>query len=207
MPESIYRRTIIDMCLRRQRPGNGSSKEFLMRRTTHHIWPDFDPILKPIPWAVTGAVATRLYMPERVTQDYDIAINPADGPEVRQRLREAGYIYVAELKSGGSTWRDQGGLKIDVVEPQDEWVATAIAQAQSNRDGQGLPIMPLPYLVMIKLRRGSLVDMGDLGRLVGCADAQALTAVRAVIAHYAPEDSADLESLIYPGKLEVDNAG
>ena len=67
--------------------------------------------------------------------------------------------------------------------------------------------MPLPYLVMIKLRRGSLVDLGDLGRLVGCADAQALTAVRAVIAHYAPEDSADLESLIYLGKLEVDNAG
>ncbi len=205
MAQSIVRRTIIDMALRRQRPGSGSSKRFLMKRTARVIWPDFDPILKPIPWAVTGAVATRLYMPERVTQDYDIAINPADDAAVRQRLRDAGYEYTAELKVGGSSWR-KDGLKIDVVEPGDEWVAAAIAQAQSNRDGQGLPIMPLPYLVMIKLRRGSLVDMGDLGRLVGCTDESALADVRALIAHYSPEDSPELESLIYLGKLEVDNA-
>jgi hypothetical protein len=207
MAQSIVRRTIIDRALRRQRPGSGSSKRFLMKRTTKVIWPDFDPVLHPIHWAVIGGVATRLYMPERATDDFDVAVNAADSPEVRQRLREAGYDYVAELKAGGSTWRDKDGLRIDVVEPEDEWVATALAQAQNNRDGQGLPIMPLPYLVMIKLRRGSLVDMGDLSRLVGCADVQALTAVRAVIAHYAPEDSPDLESLIYLGKLEVDNAG
>ncbi len=206
MAQSIVRRTIIDMALRRQRPGSGSSKEFLMERTTHVIWPNLDPILMPIHWAVIGGAATRLYMPERATHDYDIAISPADAPEIRQRLREASYVYVAELKAGGSTWRDQDGLKIDVVEPADEWVVTALAQAQNNRDGQGLPILPLPYLILLKLKAGRSIDMGDLTRMLGCADESALADVRAVIAHYSPEDSPDLESLIHLGKLEVDNA-
>lgn len=207
MAQSIVRRTIIDRALRRQRPGSGSSKRFLMRRTAHHIWPDFGPIFKPILWAVTGAVATRLYMPERMTQDYDIAINSSDSVEVRQRLREAGYEYVAELKAGGSSWRDKDGLKIDVVEPEDDWIPTAIAQAQSNRDGQGLPVLPLPYLVLVKLKANRGQDIVDSYRMLGGADEKTLNQVRALITKYSPEDVEDIESLIYMGKLEVDNAG
>jgi hypothetical protein len=206
MAQSIVRRTIIDMALRRQRPGSGSSKEFLMEKTTHVIWPNLDPILKPIHWAVVGGAATRLYMPERATHDYGIVVNAADAPEVRRRLRGAGYEYRSELTVGGSYWRDKNGLKIDVLEWDETWLPTALAQAQNNRDGQGLPILPLPYLILLKLRASRSIDIGDLTRMLGCADEQALAEVRDVIARYAPEDSPDLESLIYLGKLEVDNA-
>ena len=66
------RRALIDVALRRQRPGTGSERKFLTKRTTSVIWPNLTAILKPTPWAVVGAVATRLYMPERMTQDSEI---------------------------------------------------------------------------------------------------------------------------------------
>jgi len=72
------RRIMIQMCLRRQKPGTGSSLEFLRRRTAMNPWPDLRPILAGISWAITGAVATRAYMPERMTQDLDILVHRAD---------------------------------------------------------------------------------------------------------------------------------
>ncbi|MFQ6044446.1 MAG: hypothetical protein ACE5PV_26640, partial [Candidatus Poribacteria bacterium] len=49
---NIIRRTLIDIASRRQRPGTGSERKFLTKRTTQVIWPDLTEILKPIPWAV-----------------------------------------------------------------------------------------------------------------------------------------------------------
>ncbi|PZR97861.1 MAG: hypothetical protein DLM69_09265 [Candidatus Chloroheliales bacterium] len=169
-------------------------------------WPNLDPILKPINWAVIGGVATRLYMPERSTDDFDIAVNVADALSVRQRLADNGYAYKGELSIGGSAWQDKTGLDIDVIEGYEQWWPEALAQAQNNRDQQGLPIIPLPYLVLLKLKAGRLVDFGDLGKVLGIADEQMLNQVRSVIAKYSPNDREDLESLIYLGKLEVDNA-
>jgi len=208
MAQSIVRRTIIDRALRRQRPGSGSSKRFLMKRTANVIWPDLDPVLNPIHWAVVGGVATRLYMPERVTDDFDVAVNAADGPEVRRRLTDAGYQYMGELGAGvrGSMWEDKDGLDIDVIEGEEEWWPTALAQAQTNRDGQGLPVLPLPYLILVKLKANRGQDIVDASRMLGCADERDLNQVRALIARYSPEDVEDIESLIYMGKLEVDNA-
>ncbi len=206
MAQSIIRRTIIDMALRRQRPGSGSSKRFLMKRTTNVIWPDLDPILRPIHWAVIGGAATRLYMPERVTHDYDIAVSSSDGPEVQARFGGAGYQYIGEHQAGGTSWRDEDGLKIDVIAWDTDWASAAVAEAQYNRDGQGLPILPLSYLALTKLLANKAQDIADISRMLGCADDAALQEVRTIIARYSPEDNPDLESLIYLGKLEVDNA-
>ena len=52
-------------------------------------WLDLTPVLAPIQWAVVGAAATRLYMPERATLDLDIAIAAWDAAAVARRL-EAG---------------------------------------------------------------------------------------------------------------------
>lgn len=46
----VMRKTIIRQALKRQRPGAGSSKEFLARRTTVAHWPDLTGTLAPIPW-------------------------------------------------------------------------------------------------------------------------------------------------------------
>ncbi len=53
------RRFLIEMSLRRQKPGTGSSVEFMQRRTDLNPWPDLREILKDIPWAIAGGVATR----------------------------------------------------------------------------------------------------------------------------------------------------
>jgi hypothetical protein len=69
------RRFMIDMLLRRMKPGTGSSHEFVRRRTAMNPWPDLRPILDGIDWAIIGSVATRAYLPERMTKDLDILVH------------------------------------------------------------------------------------------------------------------------------------
>jgi hypothetical protein len=47
--------------------------------------------------------------------------------------------------------------------------------------------------------------MGDLGRMLGGADENALEEIRKTIKIYLPDAVEDLESLIYLGKLEYSN--
>lgn len=199
----LTRRTIIDMALRRQRPGTGSGLDFLLQRTTNVQWPDLTPLLAPIHWAVVGAAATRLYMPERVTQDFDIAIAVSDASQVRQKLSAAGYKQEGELSIGGSRWQSPAGLQIDVIEGQDPWWPQALAEAQSNRDEQGLPILPFAYLILMKFNASRTIDLGDIARMLGLADETDLARVRQLFLTYAPDDVQDLESLIRLGKLEM----
>ena len=170
------------------------------------MWPDLTSILSPIRWAVVGAVATRLYMPERMTQDLDIVIRTVDSSQVRQKLTEAGFIYQGELSIGGSSWRTPNGELIYILEGADVWWTEAITDAQANRDGQGLPIIPLPYLVLIKLRVGRVQDIADVTRMLGQAGEATLEAGRMLFAQYAPEDMQDLESLIELGQLELQSS-
>ncbi len=171
------------------------------------MWPDLTSILSPIQWAVIGAVATRLYMPERMTQDLDIVIRTIDGSQVRQKLTEAGFIYQGELSIGGSSWLTPNEELIDILEGNDIWWADAIADAQANRDAQGLPIIPLPYLVLIKLRAGRVQDIADVTRMLGQAGEATLDAVRMLFDQHAPKDMQDLESLIDLGRLELQSSG
>lgn len=199
---TLTRRTIIDMALRRQRPGSGSARAFLRQRTTTMKWPDLSAILAPTRWAVVGAVATRLYMPERMTQDLDVAVAVEDAATVRKQLADAGFVKLGELSIGGSSWRSPDGQRVEVIEGREPWWPEALAEAQRNRDAAGLPILPLPYLVFMKMKASRTVDLGDLARMLGQADEEALNRVRRFFQEYAPEDSADLESLIVLGRLE-----
>ena len=171
------------------------------------MWPDLTSILLPIRWAVVGAVATRLYMPERMTQDLDIVIRSVDGSQARQKLAEARFIYQGELSIGGSSWTTPNGELIDILEGNDTWWTAAITDAQVNRDAQGLPIVPLPYLVLIKLRAGRVQDIADVTRMLGQAGEATLDAVRMLFAQHASEDMQDLESLIELGQLELQSSG
>lgn len=199
----LTRRTIIDMALRRQRPGTGSGLDFLMQRTTNVQWPDLSPILAPVHWAVVGAAATRLYMPERVTQDFDIAIAVSDADLVRRKLTAAGYIHTGDLSIGGSRWQSADGLQIDVVEGHEPWWPQALAEAQSNRDGQGLPILPFAYLILMKFNASRTIDLGDITRMLGLASEADRERAREIFRQYAPDDVQDLNSLIHLGKLET----
>ena len=204
MAESaLVRKTLIRLALGHCRPGAGSRREFLLERTWEMQVPDLRPILDPIPWAIVGAVAARLYMPERSTRDVDIAIWHEDAAVIRERLRAAGFVYHDELSIGGSSWYAPDGLPLDVVELRDAWARQALEESQGNRDPQGLPVLPLPCLVLMKFAAGRVQDMADLSRMLGQAPEQQLEQVRALFAQYRPDDREDLESLIYLGKLEL----
>ena len=148
------RRRLIDVARRRQRPGAGSSDSFLQRRTAVVEFPDLRPVLTTLRWAVIGDVATRLYMPERATRNLDIAVRREDGEQVRAALTASGFQYQSDLSVGGSSWTSPDGAKLDVVEMEATWLSHALKEAQLNRDAQGLPVLPLAYLVLIRFESG-----------------------------------------------------
>jgi hypothetical protein len=196
----LNRRAIIEMSGRRQRPGTGSN----LPRTGAPLrtWPDLREILAGIPWAVVGGVATRAYMPERATQDFDIAILSSDATSVAARLRGAGYTYHGPLSIPGDTWMAPDGTPVDVLEQGEGWWKEALAEAASNLDEGGAPILPLPFLVVMKFLAGRSSDFWDISRMMVYATDDEIDAVRAAVARLTPPDLEDLESLVKQGRLE-----
>jgi hypothetical protein len=170
------------------------------------LWPDLRQVLGDVPWAVCGAVATRLYMPERATADLDIVILAKDAAAVHGRLSLRGYSREGDLSIGGSTWRSPDGRDVDVIERRDAWVAAALVEAAANPDAQGLPVLPLPFLVVMKLEASRAQDLADLSRMLGSADEHELDLVRRTVREFTPADRDDLEALIRLGRLERDQS-
>lgn len=166
-------------------------------------WPNLSDLLGDIQWAVIGGVGTRHYMPERATRDLDILVHTNDSLRVGEALAAAGHARVADLRIGGSTWRSADGIYIDVVESDAPWVKDALAQATTNRDLQGLPILPLPYFSLMKFQAARTQDLADLSRMFGLATDEQLEAVRTVFQRYEPGGLDDLESLVELGRLET----
>ncbi len=167
-------------------------------------WPDLSPVFGSTLWAVVGAAATRLYMPERATQDLGVAIAVQDADSAYASLQRAGFQFVGKFSIGSKSWRTACGDVVDVIEGAEEWWPLALAAAQNNRDGQGLPVLPLAYLVLMKFNAGRTRDLGDITQMLGLADEKSLDEVRRVFIKYAPEDQVDLESLILLGRLEME---
>jgi hypothetical protein len=131
------RRFLIDMSLRKQKPGTGSSHEFMRRRTATYL----------------------LQAPD--------------------------------------------GTELDVLFGNYPWLEDALANP--DRDAANYPVISLPYLILLKLEANRGRDVGDMTTMLGWASEEALATVREIIARYSPEDSDDLESLIYLGKLETES--
>lgn len=200
LPEQ-RRKLYIEIALRRCRPGSGSSLEFLRKRTWNRAVTNIKSIIKQTLFVVVGGIATRLYMPERMTDDLDILVLTEDADNIYRELTEVGSIKVGELSIGGSSWQLPDGSILDVLESQQSWVAVAIANPNITPDN--LPIIGLPYLILMKLQASRGIDMGDLTRMLGGADKTALELVRKTVKTYLPDAVEDLESLIVLGKLEM----
>ena len=163
-------------------------------------WPDLRPILKGIEWAIVGGVATRAYMPERMTKDLDIVVQKRDSETVVKRLEQAGYRIISRLAVPGFLLHSPDGIELDVLFGNYPWLKEALADL--GQDPAGYPVIKLPYLVLMKMEAQRVRDLGDLGTMLGWASDADLDKVRAVVKQYAPEDLEDLESLIYIGKKE-----
>ena len=195
------RRAFLNLVKKRVKPGTGSSLNFLSQRTWHHPVTNLSNILKQAPFVVVGGIATRLYMPERMTLDLDILIQAQDSHLIYQDLESASAQRKGDLSIPGSQWELADKTLLDVLEGDDPWVEDAIANPNYAPDG--LPVIKLPYLVLMKLSVSRTQDLADVSRMLGSAKQTELTQVREVINEYLPTAKEDLESLIDLGQLEV----
>lgn len=195
------RRLYVTLALKRAHPGSGSGPETLWARTWRH--PVFDlRTITTTPFVVIGGVATRLYAPERMTDDLDVLILRETAEEFGRELTRGGCRIEGRLAVGGSHWRMPDGVSLDALESDEPWASEAIRRPQKGPDG--LPVVALPYLVLMKMRASRGIDIGDLGRMLGAADDAALNETRGVIRRYLPDGVEDLESLIFLGRLEYE---
>jgi hypothetical protein len=162
--------------------------------------PDLNSLLAGVDYVVVGGTATSLYMPLRTTKDVDVLVARRDETKVEAVLRQIGASFLGRLTISRTSWKLPGGEVLDVLSSDASWVDEAMRQP--NRDAAGLPIIPLPYLVLLKLEASRAIDIGDLSRMLGGADDAALAEVRRVVRIFLPEAAEDMESLIHLGCLE-----
>ena len=195
------RHFLLALSLRRQQAGTGSAPQFLRRRTAMISWPDLRTILKGLRWTTVGAVATRAYMPERMTKDLDILVHYQDGDEALARLQKAGFQTASELSIAGYLLNAPDGTEIDLLLIPFAWLDEAFQQHQ--QDAAKYPVLDLPYLVLMKMEAARVQDTADLSKMLGLTSHEDLARIREVVARYLPEAAEDLESLIYLGRLEM----
>ena len=87
---SQKRKIFLSLVKKRVQPGSGSGIDFLHKRTWSYSVSNLNLILKQAPFVIVGGVATRLYMPERMTLDLDILIKAEDVRKIHQDLENAG---------------------------------------------------------------------------------------------------------------------
>jgi len=163
-------------------------------------WPDLRPILKGIDWAIVGGVATRAYMPERMTKDLDILIHERDSKEVVARLEKANYQVSSRLSIPGVIMLSPQGVEVDVLFGRQPWLGQAFRNV--TKDAAGYPTIGLPYLILLKMEAQRAQDWADVSRMLGWASDSDLDAIRAVFRRFALQDVDDLESLIFIGRQE-----
>ena len=190
----------IALAQRRVRPGSGSSTATLRRRTLVQPLFDLRQVIRKTRFLLVGGLATRYYMPERTTLDTAILVLAGDQEAVEQELTAAGCQKLGLLAIGGSTWTLPDGTTLDVVISDAPWAQEAIEHPLQTTDG--IPVITLPYLVLMKLVAGRSQDIADITRMLGGADESALAEVRAAVARHNPEAGNDVESMIVLGRLE-----
>ncbi len=195
------RKQYIAIVLRRVKPGSGSPRNHLRSRTLTHSIIDLKKIIIKTPFIIVGGIATRLYMPERMTLDLGILVAIEDTAVVEEELIKGGCQKKGTLSIGGSTWILPDKTSLDIVIIDKPWIKEAIRNPKIASDG--LPYIDLPYLVLMKLQSSRVQDIADISRMLGCANENDLQKTRKVIRYYSPDDMEDLESLILLGKLEM----
>ena len=195
-----FRHQFIKLALRRVRPGSGSSVVFLQQRTWNRKVSSLNDILKPDSYLIVGGVATRLYMPERMTLDIDILVLAQSASSIYEQLAAAGARQIGELSIPGSQWELADGTSLDVLVSDEDWIGAAFAHPNYAPDK--MPVIGLPYLVLMKLQASRAQDLADISRMLGAANEAAIQTVKAVINQYLPEAIEDVESLIILGQLE-----
>ena len=195
------RRTLIDLAKARGARGIGCAAP-IVRETasTDYVATNMNRVLRGIPFVVVGGVATRLYMPFRATLDLNLLVSRDALAEAESALQVAGARRKGTSSIGGSSWRLRDGSQLDLIALDAAWVEKALAQPVYASNG--LPVIALPWLVVMKLGSGRLQDLADVSRMLGLAKTDVIARVRRAVRQYRSGDAEDLESMIALGRLE-----
>jgi hypothetical protein len=120
-----------------------------------------------LPYVIVGGVATRLYMPERMTDDLDILIHRSQAERVYARLVEKQATAIGDLSIGKTSWQLPDTTVLDIIVSDLAWVTEALLHPKTSPDGQR--VIDLPYLVLMKLAASRTTDLSDVSRMLGLA--------------------------------------
>ena len=98
-------------------------------------------------------------------------------------------------------WESPERVPVDLIALPDVWAETALAEAANNLGSDGMPVLPLPYLVLLKMDATRPQDVADGERMLAAASPEQRDEVRTAIRRWAPRLSDDLESTIAMAKL------
>ena len=107
------RRKFIEITKRRIKPGAGSTALFLTTRTWTNPVTNLSSLIT-VPYVIIADVATRLYMPERMTLDLDILIHYSQADRLYQDLGTKA-ILIGELSIGGTSWELPDKTVLDIL--------------------------------------------------------------------------------------------
>lgn len=212
MDRSAVRRKQIEIARRRGSRGAGSDLTFLMALARRALPMDLHTLFGDIPYAVVGGIATRSYMPERMTKDVDILVPSEHFAPAQERLAAAGWaqgqalaFFGSVLALKGQAWHNDGE-ELDLMTADTDWAEEAIASAAP--DASKTRTVGLPYLVLMKLDAGRTQDTSDIARMLGLAEEATLALTRSVTRRFMPDAHIleDLESLIEIGRWEIGSA-
>ncbi|MBT9588561.1 hypothetical protein IV102_34810 [bacterium] len=165
------RRLFLHRGLRKRPLGSGSNLERLMDLPRDPLQVNPGELFGDIAVVVVGGVAIRVYSPERATKEIDLLVDHKRFADASRRLLDSGYIRDETLFSPnaslglyGEAWFKEGKL-IDLLSTPQLWGQKALVKPVV--DSTGLPMVRLPYLVLMKFDSARAQDQADLSRMLG----------------------------------------
>jgi hypothetical protein len=132
-------------------------------------------------YVIVNGMASAHYQPARFTEDIDLMVLAEDSITVEQALSSAGWTQLGVISFGGSSWQSANGELIDLLHaPEQPWVTAALSSPIET--SAGLPVIDLPYLLILKLSATRAVDISDIVGMLQHASDPEKQRIRQVIA-------------------------
>jgi hypothetical protein len=132
-------------------------------------------------YVIVGGMAAAYYQPARFTEDIDLMVLAEVSTTVEQALSQAGWTQLGIISFGGSSWQSPNGELINLLHaPDQSWVSAALDFPITTPEG--LPVIDLPYLLILKLAATRAVDISDIVGMLQQANEPEKQRIRQVIA-------------------------